>query len=480
MDSIVIRGLVALACLACAPAAGAATIKADPPLFPTFDPHVRDYVSRCHPGLPLKLTVRATAAEVSAKGDTSRVRGSFHTTLNMRSGAGVKVTTKSNGAYHVRCLADDFPAWTTERHGTPRAQWYIVTPTLGPHGSRYVALFDRHGVPVWWMRGKKKPMDAKLLPDGNLAWSFFGNSTFSAVSVPYEERRLDGKLVRRIAAVNAPTDAHDLQVLPNGRYLVVSYLRRDGVDLSAYGGPADAAVVDAEVQELSAKGKLVWKWNSKDHVALSESEPFMKPIISSPVKGSDGKDVYDIVHINSVERDGKDSLLISMRHTDSVFKVNRKTGAIEWKLGGTRTAESLSVTGEPEGSFTFSGQHDARLLPDGTITLHDNRTGTTLGPHAVRFQVDAAARTATQVEEITDPATIPSLCCGGARRIASGNWVMSWGYNGLVTELTATGQRVFGLDFGPDSQVYSYRAVPLMPGELSARALRAGMDAMHP
>ena len=395
----------------------------------------------------------------------------------MRSGQGVKVTTRSQGTYHVRCLADDFPAWTSERHGTPAAQWYIVTPTLGLHGGRYVAIFDRNGVPVWWMRRKRKPMDAKLLPDGNLAWSIFDDPSLTGLDVPYQEHRLDGKLVRRIGAVGVPTDAHDLQVLPNGHYLVVSYARREGVDLSQYGGPSSAAVADAVVQELTKGGKLVRSWNSKDHVALSESEPFMKTIIKMPLKDTDGSSVYDLVHINSVEPDGN-SLVISMRHTDAVYKVSRATGAVEWKLGGTRTAQSLSVAGEPEGSLTFSGQHDARILGDGTLTVHDNRTGNSAGPRAVRFSIDEAARTATQIEQLTDPGTIPSICCGSARRIAGGDWVMSWGFSGLVTELRPSGQRTYVLNFGPDA--FPYRAIPLLPGRLSARALRAGMDAMHP
>jgi hypothetical protein len=339
-------------------------------------------------------------------------------------------------------------------------------------------LFDRDGAPVWWMERRTKPHDAKLLPDGNLAWSTFTNGQYASHSVPYEEHRLDGTLVRRIAAVGVPTDGHDLQVLPNGDYLVLSYVPRNGVDLSPYGGPRRATVVDAEVQEVSPRGRRVWRWNSKDHLDLAESAPFMKYIVEGPVKTADGRTAYDIVHINSIEPDG-DSLLISMRQTDSVYRVSRTTGAVEWKLGGTRTPQSLTADGDPDDSLVISGQHDARLLPDGTLTLHDNRTLSARRPRAVRFRIDAAARTATQVEQVTDPASVYSTCCGSARKLPGGNWVMSWGSSGLVTELTPSGRRVFGLRFGGRKGADSYRAVPVMPGQLSIKALRAGMDAMH-
>ena len=54
---------------------------------------------------------------------------------------------------------------------------------------------------------------------------------------------------------------------------------------------------------------------------------------------------------------------------------------------------------------------------------------------------------------------------------------MSWGGNPLITELTPSGTRVFGLTF---NNQFSYRAVPVPFGQLSRQALRAGMDAQFP
>ena len=424
-------------------AAAAPRIGAYPALYPAFSPTVHDYVSRCHAGRPLLLAVHAPA-KANVRLDRRRpTTGSSQTRLQLTGGRGVTIRIAS-ATYHVRCLPKDFPAWTAERHGTPQASWYIVTPAEGGAGSPFAVVFDRNGTPMWWMDAGYNPIDAKLLPDGNLAWSESTGAPYATHSVPYEERTFDGKLVRTIQAVGAETDSHDLQVLPNGDYLTVSYVPRDGVDLSPYGGPADATVTDALVQEVSPKGKLVWSWSSANHVDVSESRPFMGAILAQPAHLADGRTAYDIAHVNSIEPDG-DSVLISLRHTDAIYKVSRGTGEIEWKLGGERTAQSLTVEGE---SLVFGGQHDARLQPDGTVTVHDNRTGTMLGPRALRFRIDETARTATQVEQITDPDAALSLCCGSARKLPGGNWVMSWGYNGLVTELTPSGRRVFALRFG--------------------------------
>jgi hypothetical protein len=437
-------------------AAPAEAFTARPPLQPKFAHGVTDYASRCRLGHPLRIMV------------AGRTRA-----YRLREGQAVTIRRR----YHVRCLPKHFPKWRAERHGSPQAKWYLVTPTLGGHGSRVVAIFDRSGAPVWWMERPTKPHDAKLMPDGNLAWSTFTNGQFASHSVPYEERTLDGSLVRRIAAVGAPTDGHDLEVLPNGHYLTLSYVPRNGVDLSAYGGPRRATAVDAEVQEVTRVGHRVWRWNSGDHIALSESKPFMKSIINGPVRTADGRLAHDLVHVNSVEPDG-DSVLISMRQTDSVYKVSRRTGAIEWKLGGTQTPESLSLTNVADPANVMTGQHDARLLPDGTLTVHDNRTLSGYYPRAIRFSIDEAARTATLIEEVADPAAGYSNCCGSARRLPGGNWVASWGSTGLVEELSPAGRRVYALHFGGHTGADSYRAIPIMPGQLSLGAMRRGMDAM--
>jgi outer membrane protein assembly factor BamB len=182
--------------------------------------------------------------------------------------------------------------------------------------------------------------------------------------------------------------------------------------------------------------------------------------------------------MNAVEPVGDDAILISLRHTDAVYKIDKATGEVIWKLGGTWTPKSLKITGDPQGAYPLGGQHDIRLQPDGTITIHDNDTNLPSPPRTVRYEINEAAKTATLVEQVTDPKAPSSFCCGSARRSADGSWLMSWGGNSLVTEFNAAGERTFRLGFG--GVAFSYRAVAAPDGSLSAAALRAGMDTMHP
>jgi hypothetical protein len=184
---------------------------------------------------------------------------------------------------------------------------------------------------------------------------------------------------------------------------------------------------------------------------------------------------YDLLHINSVEPDG-DGLIVSARHLNAVFRIDRRTGDIDWKLGGTFVpGRSLSVFGVGFQSVLY-GQHDARLAGDGTLTVYDNRSYTGQPPAAVRFRIDAAARTATKIADLEVPAVRDSRWGGSARMLPGGNWVIGWGGTDLITEQTPAGKVVLSLRLGGYHQPYRAQGVPR--GVVSAAALRRGMDRM--
>jgi hypothetical protein len=183
---------------------------------------------------------------------------------------------------------------------------------------------------------------------------------------------------------------------------------------------------------------------------------------------------YDITHWNSIEAAGG-SVIASFRNLDAVYKIDKSSGAIVWKLGGTTTSKSLSVTGDPH-SYTLGAQHDARLLSDGTVTVFDNRTGLNSGPEAVRFSIDEQSGTATLLESITDPSVTGSSCCGSARRLRNGEWLIDWGGHRPIGGYKPDGERTFLLRF---DHTFSYRAQPVPSGVLSVEDLRRGMNAMY-
>jgi hypothetical protein len=464
------------------------SIQTSHPLFPDYNRDIEDYVVRCVDG-PIHINVLGeSGGRAVVDGRVVRVGSSTEVSLTSGQAFTLSIPHSSGGSsfHSVRCLPEDFPQFSLEEPVSPQAEYYIVTPGLAftpemglatlPQGTspQYVAMFDTSGVPVWWRKSQDDtvPLDAKLLPNGNLAWLHFTTSLVG-IGGGSEERRLDGSLVRSLNTVGGGADHHEIQLLPNGNYAIGRYLAREDVDLSACGGPDSGIVIDSEIQELSPTGELVWSWNTADHIPLQEVQ------WTSLCTAESGQ--YDLYHFNSIEPDG-DAFVVSFRHLNAIYKISRSTGEVTWKLGGTPTAQSLQVSGDPlqdAGGLLFGGQHDARRLADGTWTVYDNRTFQTDDkPRAMRFSIDESARTATVVELVTDPEVSSSQCCGSARKLSSGNWVTAWGAYPAITELTPTGEVAYRLRF--PQGIFTYRADPVMPGVIGRASLREAMNAQYP
>lgn len=471
---------------------------AAPAMFPRFEPAIADYAIRCDGG-PVTVSA-AVAAGSSIEIDEQAPRaGEFETRVALGPGQEFEILLRRDEKmrdYHVRCLPLDFPSWEYERLAQPRHHFYLVTPTLGAPAPPLAVIFDENGVPVWWYRNALGATDAKALGDGTITFSTHLGAEFGFSTDPesaYRVLELDGTPAAAIGppgdpgairAVDGPTDFHDLQQLPNGNFLLISYRRRDGVDLSSLceeGNPGNCGssedhVRDGVIQEVEADGDLVREWSSFDHLGIGEIAPQWRGLVLS-------RPPHDAFHLNAVEPDG-DSLLVSSFLADAVYRIRWNEGPghgeIVWKLGGSATPKSLAAIGDPLGGYPLSAQHDVRRLADGTITIHDNllTSREIQTPRAVRYAIDEERRTAKLLEQIVDPAGPHSGCCGSARRSDDGSWLMSWGGNSLVTELDAERRRTFRLSFG--GKLFSYRAVAAPAGALDAAALRAGMNAMHP
>jgi hypothetical protein len=467
--------------LAAAPAGAAQvpTIKAKPGLKPGFRNHISDYTTFCSNSGPVVLSVEAPGGvSVSVDGGPAR-SGDFTANLAIGWGQQADIVVRRKGKrrrHHVRCVPPDFPRWKYKRFRRPAAQWYLMAP-VGKLGtpqptSHYMAMIDGRGVPVWWDRQPRIPFNTMLLKTNELAFSrWYGGGFGKDPGTAWVIGRLDGTAIRAFTTKGSPTDSHDFQPLPNGNFMLMTYRFRDGVDTRILrGGEKDGAVWDGELQEHTPNGELVWTWNSKDHMKLSENVNWR----FAGDRPDGGRKVHDYFHLNSVEPDG-DSYIISVRHLDAVYRIDRDTGKIDWKLGGSPHPKSLKVKGDHV-QGPFIGQHDARLEPDGTLTVFDNHVayGT---PRAVRYRIDAQKRTATLLDEITEPAVTFSAAEGSARRHAKGAWAVSWGATPYVTERTAKNKPIWRLTL---DQAQNYRVQPIAYGRLKRHELRRAMNVMNP
>ena len=462
-------------------------------LTPQFSPVIHDYVTHCAGSSSVQLTVtlppNVAIGLVEPSGATvpsqTYETGQFQRTMTMAAGQRLQfsLSNQSEG-FSIRCLPADFPplqipestvgdpTLTNNESTLPQAQWYVFALGLGhtpgvPAPPAYVIIADSHGTPVWWMNEPLgSALDAKVLSGDQIAWT-------TTASGQYFIRNFSGRLLNTLTG---SLDDHEIQLTPQGTYLVIQTVQRvcppDCADMSPWGGSPAAAVIDAEIHEIDSASNVIWKWRTRDHIALYETgQESWFPGVGN-----------DIIHMNAVSYVDPDHVLFSARHLNAIYRITKSTGAIDWKIGGAPRAESLTVTEDmrpsalgPNG-ISLNGQHDVRYWPDGTVSVHDNGTNANRRPFVVRYQIDMSSKTAEVVEEFADSRVTYSLCCGSARRISGGHWLVDWGDNQLTTEMVQ-GLPVLTIQY-PTSDLFSYRAVPVLPGIVAADTLRAGMDAM--
>lgn len=472
-----------MALLAFLPAASSARVEIRVPgVEPGFRAGVHDYViaSRvCSKRFRITVsTPGGNPADSARIARSERFIGRGFRTLRLRPGQAIAVSffrkRGKDARYFFRCLPADFPEYSYRRFRKPRVPFFAITNNqLGAEGPNYSIVFDSNGTPIWWGQGSTLALDAKLLGNGRVGWArTYGGGFVSDPDGAFEFRRLDGSLIRLLRTQGSPTNHHEMQPTPDGNYVLTSYKPRSGVDLTAFNGDSNATVLDAVIQKLTPRGRVLWTWNSKDHIALEETGRYW----TMPIQPGGPGTPYDHVHINSVDPLRNGDYIMSARHLDAVYRIDGETGDIEWKLGGTERPESLEVANDPLAEYPLAAQHDARLLGNGTLTVFDN--GSQIpgrAPRAVQYRI--ATGTATLIDSLRERLAPSSPFTGSSRRWGKG-WIVAWGGTSLVAEYNGAGRRTFLLRLGED--VFTYRANPAGYNVTNRRQLRRGMNAQVP
>ncbi len=148
------------------------------------------------------------------------------------------------------------------------------------------------------------------------------------------------ELARFPAGDGRGSDLHELILTPTGTALITAY-DIPTVDRSSV-GHGRGRVIEGIVQELEVpSARVLFEWRSLDHVALTESYSQVAP-------------AFDYFHVNSVDLAADGNLLVSARNTWTVYKVDRGSGKVIWRLGGKKSDFAMGP------GTRFSWQHDAR------------------------------------------------------------------------------------------------------------------------
>lgn len=432
------------------------------------------------------------------------------------------VTSFTTGA-----LPDDLPRFEVVRSErdrmAPGFTLFDAIPLSGPDPATtpaadapelaWVIAVDADGEVVWYYRSPQPIGDVRQTPNGHLLleWNNLGAREIDLLGNTVREWA--GTLVRdRLAldrygrevmgddAIPVDTDSlhHEVGILPDGNILALSTELLDvpfpgprcGEDPAAFAGRYQL-ISDVVVEFEPADGEVLGEWRLADHLdpvtdpaqgaVCSVTAPHIVPTFMYTAFG----DVKDWTHANSVVLDeGRDALLVSVRHLNAVLAIDRSTGELRWRLGPGGT---LRMEGEGEWPYH---QHAIDVLDDGDLLLYDNGNGRPAAPgtppqsRAVRYEVDEEAGTVRQVWEhrsTLDGRPAYAFFVGDADMLPNGNVLVTDG--GLTSEASdvsaqlvevvpdddgSGGEPVWELrvyDDGPDWAVYRAERVASLYGE---------------
>jgi len=256
---------------------------------------------------------------------------------------------------------------------------------------------------------------------------------------------------------------HDFQRLANGNTVVITQQTVTAPAINAN------PIFDEVLMEVDPNGRVVWEWSTEQHAGqLGLPKESWQYLATFP--GSTPKAVF---HMNSVQslppnrwekldrRFRAGNLLVSLRETNLLFLIDRRTGNVVWDFQGA------------------IGQHHARMLPEsfpnaGNITLFDNG-GISVVPFATRYyskvlEIDPMTKQVIWSYQCRTPvaggcaAKFFTNTMGCAQRLRNGNTLITESITGNVFEITPAGQIVWQHSLETGTKIYrAYRWETVWP-----------------
>jgi hypothetical protein len=327
----------------------------------------------------------------------------------------------------------------------------FVAPYNAPHQAQAGAVIvDNTGEPVW-----EQPLPHLVTTDfrvqtyrGQPALTWWQGYITLGHGVGHYV--IADSSYRPLATVNAGNrhagDLHEFLITNRGTALLTTYAVTDR-DLRAVGGSAHGTIQDAMFQEVDISGgRVLLEWHSLDHIPIEESYwPLSRD--------------WDYVHVNSIGVDSDENLLVNSRNTHTIYKLDRRSGEIMWRLGGKHSDFAI----EPDAVFAW--QHDARRQPDGTITLFDNGQRVS---RALSLAVDEPARRVSLRRAYTRHSPTFATSQGNVQVLPNGNVLVGWGAQPFVSEFSPDGDLLLDAQLG--TNYVSYRAYRMPWSGLGAGA----------
>ena len=320
----------------------------------------------------------------------------------------------------------------------PEKDYYFLG--INQYGNNYLSIINKYGFPIFYKYIALRVYDFKIQPSGILTYYDERAGKFYGMDSLYQ-------VVDSFYCKNGyTTDFHDLQVLPDGHYFLISFDREPvNMDTVVAGGDTVANVIGSVVQELNKDKVVVWQWRSWDHYKITDANPTLVDFYQHSI---------EYCHINSIDVVDETRIIISARVLNEVTEINRNTGKIIWRFGGLRNQFNIDP------GFQF--QHDARLVENNKLSVFDNANYVVDSySKALVFAIDEQNKTAKLLNTVDHIPEVNSNNMGNVQ-YHDNIYTIGWGNTGhlayYMSAFDSSGAVISNDSLRSNNFVYSYRA----------------------
>ena len=371
-------------------------------------------------------------------------------------------TGSAEGAFTTGKLPANLPTpmLTASDFANSQVGWTLTNIQSSFSAPAMIVMYDQNGLPVWYfIQGTngdaRGDVSSDLLPTNTV---LVGPTS----GEPAREVDLSGKILWTGPA-NTGTQTimtHFAGKLPTGNYLL-------NFELDKAGTSGTTKIDNQKIEEITPAMDVAWSWTMFDHVTPAGTRE-------------------ELCHGNALTIDEAKNIAYYNCRYLGLFKIDRTSGDVLWRLGGTYDKTSLGpgdFTFSPAAS-QFSDAHDPELAADGTLLLYDNGGftqggggGQTYHSRVVEYQIDETAKTATRTFEFPGDFAVDawykntwySPYWGDADRLANGNILIAAGVHSAnassrIIEVTRMGKVVWELTLPANNGIF--RAQRLSPPPL--------------
>jgi hypothetical protein len=276
------------------------------------------------------------------------------------------------------------------------------------------------------------------------------------------------EVVAKVRAGNGlRADLHDFQLAGDGVAYITAY-NPIRCDLAPLQGARDGSIIDTAVQEIDMRTGLVrWEWHSLDHIGASESE----------TPASTDATPWDWFHINSIDPEPDGDILISARNTWAAYQLEGVGGRVLWRLGGTKSSFKMGP------GTTTAWQHDARMLPDGEVTIFDDGSNPPIHSQsrAIRIALGLSTHEARLSSALEHTPALLAPSQGNMQTLADGDTLVDYGGIPQLSEYSPGGALLFDAHLPYDMSSYRgfrypWSATPAAPPSLAAALNNTGEE----